>query len=305
VTEPVRRLGAAAAHVVVVGYVLAGVLAFVPAWPLSLIEHFRVQYLLVGIAVVGCAVLGKRFFDAALIAWLVNLAIVAPDLGASAHEKAGTHVRMVFSNVLSSNRSFDKVAAVIRENQPDLVALVEMRDPWFAELAPALAGYEKLEHGRDDNFGLALYVRGSLHGRVEYFGETVPTIVAAIETRGVTATVIVTHPMPPVDKWAQSAQGKHLAELAGHVTSLRGPLVLVGDLNATPWSRYFRRLVGTTGLCDSRAGFGYQGSYPASSTVLRIPIDHVLVSCDIGVRDRRIGPDVGSDHLPVIVDLTF
>jgi endonuclease/exonuclease/phosphatase (EEP) superfamily protein YafD len=301
----VRRLGAAAAHVIVVSYVLAGLLAFVPAWPLSLIEHFRVQYLVVGIAVVGCAVLGKRFFDAALVAWLVNLAIVAPDLGASAQGKSGTHVRMVLSNVLSSNRSYDKVAALIRESQPDIVALVEMRDPWFAELAPALAGYEKLEHGRDDNFGLALYVRGAIRGHVEYFGETVPTLVAEIETRGVTATVIVTHPVPPVDKLAQSAQGKHLAALAGYVTSLRGPIVLAGDLNATPWSRFFRRLVGTTGLCDSRAGFGYQGSFPASSALLRIPIDHVLVSCDIGVRDRRIGSDVGSDHLPVIVELTF
>jgi endonuclease/exonuclease/phosphatase (EEP) superfamily protein YafD len=301
----VKRLGAATAHVVIVGYVLAGVLAFAPVWPLSLIEHFRVQYLVVGVGVVGAAILGTRFFDAALIAWLVNLAIVAPDLGGSAHAKTGTHVRLVFANVLSANRAYDKVAALIRETQPDIVALVEMRAPWFAELAPALAGYEKLEHGRDDNFGLALYVRGSLHGHIEYFGETVPTIVAEIGTRGVTATVIVTHPVPPVDSRAQSEQGEHLAGVAGHVTSLRGPIVLAGDLNATPWSRYFRKLVGTTGLCDSRAGFGYQGSFPASSALQRIPIDHVLVSCDIGVRDRRIGPDVGSDHLPVIVDLTF
>jgi endonuclease/exonuclease/phosphatase (EEP) superfamily protein YafD len=294
-----------AAHLVVVGYVLCGLLAFVPVWPLTLIEHFRVQYLLVGIGVVGCAVVGKRFLDAALIAWIVNLAIVAPDLGASAHDKTGTHVRMVFSNVLSANRSYDKVAAVIRETQPDIVALVEMRAPWFAELAPALADYQKLEHGRDDNFGLALYVRGALRGHVEHFGGIVPTIVAEIETRGVTATVLLTHPMPPMDGASQAEQGRHLAALAGYVTSLRGPLIVAGDLNATPWSRFFKRLVGTTGLCDSRAGFGYQGSYPASSALLRIPIDHVLVSCDIAVRDRRIGPDVGSDHLPVIVDLTF
>lgn len=293
------------AHIVVVGYVLAGILAFVSKWPLSLIEHFRVQYLLAGILVVACAVLGRRFFDGALIAWLVNLAIVAPDLGASAHEKAGTHVRLVFSNVLASNEQYARVAALIHDTQPDIVALVETRDPWFAKLAPALADYQKLEHDRDDNFGLGLYVRGALRGHVEHFGGSVPTIVAEVETRGVTATVIVTHPWPPMDAPSQTAQGLHLGELAGYVTTLRGPIVLAGDLNATPWSRLFRKLVGTTGLCDSRAGFGYQGSFPADSVLTRIPIDHVLLSCDIGVRDRRIGPDVGSDHLPVIVDLTF
>lgn len=293
----------AIAAVVVAGYVLAGVLAFVPAWPLTLIEHFRVQYLVVGIGVVGLAWL--RWFDAALIAWLVNLAIVAPDLGAAAHARSGTHVRVVFANVLASNTNYDAVRRLVRETQPDVVALVETRAPWFSELAPVLAGYQKLEHDRRDNFGLGLYVRGSVRGRVEHFGGEVPTLVAEVETRGVAFTMIVTHPWPPMDRMAEASQARHLGELAHHVRTLRGPIVLAGDLNATPWSRLFRKLVGTTGLCDSRAGFGYQGSYPADSAITRIPIDHVLRSCDIGVRARRIGPDVGSDHLPVIVDLAF
>ena len=46
-----------------------------------------------------------------------------------------------------------------------------------------------------------------------------------------------------------------------------------------------------------------QASFPAGMAVMRIPIDHLLASCSIGVRDRRIGRDVGSDHLPVVVDL--
>lgn len=37
--------------------------------------------------------------------------------------------------------------------------------------------------------------------------------------------------------------------------------------------------------------------------LLRLPIDHLLASCTIGVADRRIGSAVGSDHLPVLLDL--
>jgi endonuclease/exonuclease/phosphatase (EEP) superfamily protein YafD len=81
------------------------------------------------------------------------------------------------------------------------------------------------------------------------------------------------------------------------------PALVMGDLNATPWSRPFAELRAHGGLCDSRAGFGVQPSFPSASAALRIPIDHLLASCSIGVRDRRIGPDVGSDHLPVILDL--
>ena len=53
----------------------------------------------------------------------------------------------------------------------------------------------------------------------------------------------------------------------------------------------------------TRAGFGVQATFPAQSRLLRIPIDHVLASCTIGVRDRVIERDVGSDHLPIVVDL--
>ena len=44
-------------------------------------------------------------------------------------------------------------------------------------------------------------------------------------------------------------------------------------------------------------------SWPAEYCPLGITIDHCLVSPDIEVKQRLVGPDVGSDHLPVIVDL--
>ena len=80
-------------------------------------------------------------------------------------------------------------------------------------------------------------------------------------------------------------------------------MVIIGGLDATPWSAAFRRLLGRSGLCGTRAGFGLQASFPAGHALLRIPLDHVLASCTIGVRDRRVEADVGSDHLPAIVDL--
>jgi hypothetical protein len=38
---------------------------------------------------------------------------------------------------------------------------------------------------------------------------------------------------------------------------------------------------------------------------LRVPIDHIFVSSSWRVIDRRLGPMVGSDHLPVLVDLQW
>ncbi len=302
-----RRLAGAASALAVAGFLLVGLLMFVPVWPCTMLEHFRVQYLLGGVAIAAAAFwLSPRWFDAALIALLLDLVIVAPDLGSTTRDRGGTRVRVLFSNVLASNTSYDKVAALIAETKPDIVALVETRAPWFEKLAPVLAGYQRIEHDRPDNFGLGLYARGTVTGKVEHIGGELPTIVAKLALeRGPTLTFVVTHPWPPVSGWAEDRQYEHLAAIAERLDALPRPLVFAGDLNATPWTRVFRKLAGTTGLCDTRAGFGYQGSFPASSAIVRIPIDHVLVSCDVGVHDRWSGTDVGSDHLPVVVDLVF
>ncbi len=63
-------------------------------------------------------------------------------------------------------------------------------------------------------------------------------------------------------------------------------------------------------LLDSRRGFGVQRSWPTSMKVsilgtMRIPIDHALVSRDVKVLDRRVGPFIGSDHFPIMVDIAF
>jgi endonuclease/exonuclease/phosphatase (EEP) superfamily protein YafD len=318
----VKRVALAACALAAAGYVLVVALTFVPLWPLTMLEHFRVQLLLGGVTVVALAWFAPRFFDATLFAWLVVLVVVAPDLQRARPHANGTHVRLLFANVLTSNPHHDRVAKLIADTKPDVVALVETNQPLFVSLAPALAGYAKLEHPRTDNFGLAVYVKGTITGRVEHLDGELPTIVAhlvvqpastnqpsstnqPISGSGVAMTVVVTHPWPPVTSEALDRNEAHLIALAHHVRRLASPVVVAGDFNATPWSRPFAKLVGASGLCDTRAGFGYQGSYPSSSAILRIPIDHVLVSCGVGVRDRTIGPDVGSDHLPVIVDLTF
>ena len=46
-----------------------------------------------------------------------------------------------------------------------------------------------------------------------------------------------------------------------------------------------------------------RATWPSGLILLRIPIDYCLVSEGIGVMDVQVGPDIGSDHFPLIVDL--
>ena len=72
-----------------------------------------------------------------------------------------------------------------------------------------------------------------------------------------------------------------------------------------PWSLPLRRLIRQTGLRDSALGFGVQPTWPAGMLLARIQIDQCLVSEDLKVVRRDVGPDVGSDHLPLVVELAL
>jgi endonuclease/exonuclease/phosphatase (EEP) superfamily protein YafD len=307
------RLAVAAAGLAVAGFVGAVAASFLPLHPCSLIEHFRLQLALGGAAVVaaagalalGAGWLDARWFDAALVALLVDACVIVPDLASAPRAVGdGAPVRVLVVNVLRSSEHFEAVRRLIADEQPDLVALVETDPGWLRELAPALAAYPaRIEAPRDDNFGMALYARGSLVGAVEHLEVRVPAIVAEASIGGVRLAVALVHPVPPLDGALYDDQLRHFDAIAARVRGAAAPFLIMGDFNATPWSRAFARLRGDTGACDTRAGRGAQTSFPADGWLLRIPIDHILAACSIGVRDRRIGPDVGSDHLPVIADL--
>lgn len=300
-----RKSAVATTAVAVIGLVAVCIVPLLPVWPCVLLEHFRVQYAL---AACAAALRMRGYFDAATLATLAQLVWIAPDLTRAATPAPvdGIPVRLLVLNVHTSSSSYAAVQTLIDEERPDVVALVEVDQRWLDALAPSLRDYVgRLEEPREDNFGVALYTRHTLVGSSLRLGSSLPTVVAETRFGNAALGIVVVHTLPPISADALDAQRAHLDAVASHARSLATPLVVVGDLNATPWSRPFQQLVARSALCDSRAGFGVQASFPAASALLRIPIDHVLTSCSIGVTDRRVTRDVGSDHLPVVVDLVI
>jgi endonuclease/exonuclease/phosphatase (EEP) superfamily protein YafD len=93
-----------------------------------------------------------------------------------------------------------------------------------------------------------------------------------------------------------------LPALAAPIGRTPGSRIVIGDMNTTDGSPLFSDFVLATGLRDSRLGFGRQPSWPTFSPY-RIALEHAFVSDDLAVVARRLGPSIGSDHLPLIIDL--
>ena len=71
------------------------------------------------------------------------------------------------------------------------------------------------------------------------------------------------------------------------------------------WGSHYQNLEQAAGLRNVRCGFGVLPTRPAGFAAVGIPLGHCPVSPGIDAVDLKPGPDIGSDHLPLIVELTL
>ncbi|HYE00284.1 MAG TPA: endonuclease/exonuclease/phosphatase family protein [Alphaproteobacteria bacterium] len=221
--------------------------------------------------------------------------------------------------------SVERVAEVIAACVPDVVALQEVDvgrartggADQAAEIA-RLLGMESHFHAAlrrgDEAYGVALLTAlparrvkaGPLPGLAGRPGlEPRGALWLAVEAGGAELQVITTHfGLHPAEQRAQAAA---LAgpDWLGH-PDCGGPAVLLGDFNAFPGSRPYRRLAAQ--IADAqRAPAGRAGAtFPSRLPLLRI--DHVFArGADVAAGAVMRSPlaRLASDHLPLAVDLAL
>ncbi len=277
-------------------------------WPwFDLVASFR-AHLAVALAIAGGLLLRRRWVKTGAVSILfmvINLAVIAPLFWPPSPQGGSVDLRVMSFNVLSTNANFAETIDYIAEQQPDLVLLHEVSQPWEDALAAAGFDYE-ITRGRTEGliFGsLVMAPRGAVV-RSYGFARASPRAVEVVLPSGV--AVLGIHPLAPFPEAETEARQFQFEFAALWALGQDGPRVVVGDFNAGPWSYPFRRLRATTGLLNSQRGYGLELSYPASAhPVLQVSIDHLLHSPDLAVVDRRLGPPMGSDHLPLVVDLSI
>jgi endonuclease/exonuclease/phosphatase (EEP) superfamily protein YafD len=278
-------------------------------WVFDLMTHFRAYYA-VALFVFTLILAWQRKKWSAVVCGLalaLNVAFIAPlYLAPEAGETTGRVLRALVANVNSGNKNYERFLSLVREVDPDVIVVIEVNDAWMQALAPLKQDYPNGDaQPQNGNFGIAFFSRLPVdHVEIlEFGGSGVPSVVATVRTNAGPVSVIGTHTIPPVSAQFSQVRNDHLRGLALYVQPLAGAWVVMGDLNTTSWSPYFRDFVRISKLRDSRCGFGIQPTWRGSAPFPVIPIDHVLISPHFAVLDRRVADDIGSDHRPVIVDL--
>lgn len=273
-------------------------------WLLDLTSHFRWYWLLA--AVVWLAVAAWRRSRPAILCLVLaaaaNVVALLPAwLPPAVVSTGGDPLEIVALNVFMDNGEHDRVLAYLRRRDADVVVLVEVDATWAQAIEALAPPYpHRVVEPRDDKFGIAVLSKLPLESpRVEAAAGGPPVILATLPRGARGCLLVAAHPRAPITAAWSASRDAQLAALGDLAAAEPRPVIVAGDLNATPWSHGFRQLVRLRGLRDSAQGRGVQSTWNARYWAPRIPIDHVVVSPDVQVIARTVGPDVGSDHLPV------
>jgi endonuclease/exonuclease/phosphatase (EEP) superfamily protein YafD len=281
------------------------------SWVFEIADVFRLQYLVVLVAAGLAALLLRRPRLAALAALLaaVNVAVLGIPLTGSVtaapSRSAAPPLRLVVANVEVGNKDFAAVQRLVVQTRPDLFGVTELTPFMARHLGDRLEGYRlRLLEPRRDAYGIGLYSRlPLLSAKVVHFpSDGPPTIVARLRVAGEPVTVVITHVHTP---FAGSIHVRHLDALARAARAQLGKRVVVcGDFNTPPWSGPLRDFAADGRLHDLYGGRAWAGySWPTWGSLLRVPLDNCFISNGLAVAGHHDGPNVGSDHRPLAVDI--
>jgi endonuclease/exonuclease/phosphatase (EEP) superfamily protein YafD len=302
--------GIATAVVLVVGLAtLLGLLDRV-FWAFEVADVFRLQYFVLLLAAALAALILRRSKLAlvAVVLAAVNAAVMGIPVAATATAigaRPRGSLRVVVTNVAVGNTDFAAVDRLIAQSRPDVLGVIELTPPMARHLRAALPLYRaRILEVRDDAYGIGVYSRLPLLSAkiVRFPSDGPPTVVARVLVAGKPVSVVVTHVHTT---FAGSVHMRHLDALAAAARSQLGKRIVVcGDFNTPPWSGPLRDFAATAHVRDLYGGRAWASySWPTWGYVLRVPLDNCFVSNTVAVTGHHDGPNVGSDHRPLVVDI--
>lgn len=221
----------------------------------------------------------------------------------------GKHLKLLICNVYQDNRNSSGCIDLIRENDPDLVLLVETNSWWAERLAPLRSHYPyRVEKPLENTYGMMLFSKLELlEPQVRFLiEEGIPSIHTKVKLQaGDIFFLYCLHPQPPVPQENPRATERdaELLTIAKKAKACTRPVVVAGDLNDVAWSYTTELFMKISGLLDPRRGRGFFSTFHSKYWFLRWPLDHVFCSKHFHLINLKRLPSMGSDHFPILVAL--
>ncbi len=225
---------------------------------------------------------------------------------ASAPDPDAANVRVYSANLFYLNNDTARIRRSIEAADADIVVLIELASDPSLNIDQLLEGYPhraasmRLDQTRGPSRSVIasrwpLTVQADPPDGLHSVAATVRTPLGPVNVVG----VHLTRPWPFQHSWGQISQTMALEVI---VERLDGPVVVAGDLNSVSSARIGKQIQRDIGLRPAR---GFPGTWPGGlPSALGITIDQVYASPDLAFVSRRLGRPTGSDHRPVVTEIT-
>jgi len=289
------------------------------AWPLVLLNAFTLYLYWPAYFVMAFSLAtGRRGLLLASVAVIAShITFIWPDLqlpqtraSASQSDRGErSAVRIYYANVHARNLQMEAILAEARRYDPDVIVLVEMQRWWWRTMIARrpLADFPygtNLDGRNAGDVGVFSRIPVRRFEQIHVAGRTVLVLDLAVE--GETLRLFALHsPRPTPDSRDSYFE---FWELIGRVvTQQQGPVVVVGDFNATQHSWVYGRLqAGGLRSAHEDRGRGMAMTWP--NVVLPFPlirIDQVFLSPEVDCVSIQEGEAPGSDHRSLVVDVVL
>lgn len=274
---------------------------------------YKLQFLLMASCSLIYFILSRRklWIAISLCGVLLNLAVILPwyfGRPTITNPEQYRPLKVFSYNVLWKNEKYAQAIALVEEEDPDIAIFQEAISHWHSPLEALKTDYPY--HIRADELEIEVFSKLPLNNPdIRLYGTYRGLVIADIQVGDRSVKFVATHAYPQL-YWGQGGwkiRNQHLREGIGtYVKYLDLPAIILGDLNVSMWSPYYRSMIEESGLRNARQGLGILPTHSIVApqfAALSAPIDHCLITPDIQVEDFRLGPAIGSDHLPIIAEL--
>jgi endonuclease/exonuclease/phosphatase (EEP) superfamily protein YafD len=217
-------------------------------------------------------------------------------------QKGEIPLRIAHFNTFKNNSDYAAIAAEVRRLDADVVVLVEMSNAKKKAVIPALK--DIYPHAYDCDGGracdMAILSKAPIvdaEGQAMWIGPPYVRVSLGGPYKGVQVYGVHTTRFP--HSRAQLTQALELVKL---LETAPGHKIVMGDFNATPFSRITRTVEEGAGLMRLTE----LPTWPAQWQMPQLAIDHAFASPRFRVvANQQIGEAVGSDHYPILLTLAF
>lgn len=289
-------------------------------WPFELFHHFALHFfLLSGLLIVVCLIYRAKMevalFSSLFFIFGVSLwsAYGAPRVGQDLITKFPNNyqekfflITLMSHNIHDRNKHNQELGLWLQGQPADVVLLQEVPSriaAWYREKSIYPYQHEvydpALNHPNfPDNRAIVILSKYFISGDLEFkpFKDSrpVPIVRICIPNAQDPWVAIFDAPEPKTAKLLEQ-RDRLLLGAAKRISELSGPVIVVGDFNATPLTPTFKDFLK---IADVSASRFYIPTFPSKLKWFGIPIDHILVR---NIREKRIKalPAIGSDHRPL------